>query len=71
MFAVNRLEVVVLVLWLVGIICALAYLARSSRRMAGVALVAVAIVVPVAGSLVAVAVFAMHARRGSLQHQPQ
>lgn len=62
MFAINGAEALLAALWLIGVVCAVANLARGRRGPSGVALLAAAIVVPVLGSLLAVAVFVMHMR---------
>jgi hypothetical protein len=66
-FAINGTEAVLTALWLIGTALAVANYTRGHRGLRGVALIAAAVVVPVLGSLLAVAVFAMHLRGGA-QH---
>jgi multisubunit Na+/H+ antiporter MnhG subunit len=67
MFGINGVEALFVVLWLVGIACAVADHQRGHRRAV---LIAVAVVVPVLGSLLAVAVFAAHYRGGAHHVDP-
>ncbi len=67
MFAVTATEALLLVLWLIGVGCAVAVYTDGRRGLRGVALIAVAVVVPVLGSLLAVAVFAVHGRGAARQ----
>ncbi len=71
MFAINGTEAVLAVLWLVGTACAVADYIRGHRGLRGVALIAAAVVVPVLGSLLAVAVFAMNMRGGAEHAGPR
>lgn len=65
MFAITGAEALLVALWLIGVVCAFANYSRGHRGLSGVALIAVAVVVPVLGSLVAVAVFGMNVRGGA------
>lgn len=62
MFALTGSEALLAALWLLGVGCAVAAYTHGRRGLRGVALIAAAAVVPVLGSLLAVAVFAMHMR---------
>jgi|tagenome__1003787_1003787.scaffolds.fasta_scaffold19906701_1 hypothetical protein len=64
MFAMNGPEALLTVLWLIGVVFAVANYGRGHRGLSGVALIAVAFVVPVLGSLAAIAVFVLNARGG-------
>ena len=68
MFAINGPEALLAVLWLVGVVFAVANYGRGHRGLSGVALVAAAFVVPVLGSLAAVAVFLLN-MRGDTAHR--
>ncbi len=68
MFAINGPEGLLLVLWLIGVVCAVANYALSRRGLGGVLLVAAAIAVPVVGSLFAVVVFALDERARRSNH---
>jgi hypothetical protein len=63
MFGINGTEALLVALWFIGIASAIAAYVNGHRGLRGVMLIAVAVVVPVLGSLLAVAVFAMHVRR--------
>ena len=67
MFAINGTEALLVALWLIGVACAVANYTHGHRGLRAVALIAAAVVVPVLGSLLAVAVFAVH-KRGRVQH---
>lgn len=67
MFAMNGTEALLAALWLIGIACSVANYTHGHRGLSGVTLIAAAVVVPVLGSLLAVAVFVMHVRGGA-QH---
>jgi hypothetical protein len=68
MFAINGPEGLLLVLWLIGVVCAVANYSLGRRGLGGVLLVAAAIVVPVVGSLFAVVVFALDERARRSNH---
>jgi L-cystine uptake protein TcyP (sodium:dicarboxylate symporter family) len=59
MFAINGTEALLSALWLIGLVCAVASYSQGRRGLGGAALIAAAVVVPVLGSLLAVAVFVM------------
>jgi hypothetical protein len=67
MFGVNATEAFLVALWLIGIGCAVAGCAHGRHGLRGAALIVVAVVVPVLGSLLAVAVYVTHLR-GTPQH---
>jgi hypothetical protein len=59
MFAINGPEALTSALWLIGVVCAVASYSQGRRGLGGVGLIAAAVVVPVLGSLLAIAVFVM------------
>ena len=63
MFGVNATEAFLVALWFIGTGCAVANYAQGQRGLRGAVLIAVAAVVPVLGSLTAVAVFVTNLRR--------
>ncbi len=63
MFGINGTEAVLVALWFIGVASAIATYAHGHRGLRGAMLIAIAVVVPVLGSLLAVAVFALHMRR--------
>jgi hypothetical protein len=62
MFAINGTEALLAAVCLVGVVCAVASYSQGRCGLGGVMLIAAAVVVPVLGSLLAVAVFAMNMR---------
>ena len=62
MFAVDGTEGLLLALWLIGVVCAIADYSRGFRGLGGLALIGTAVVIPVVGSLLAVVVFMMDMR---------
>lgn len=68
MFAINVPEGLLLVLWLTGVVCAVANYSLGRRGLGGALLIAAAIVVPVVGSLFAIIGFALDERTRRAGH---
>jgi hypothetical protein len=69
MFAINGPEALTTLLWLVGVVFAVANYGRGHRGLGGVALIAAAVVVPVLGSLAAIAVFLLNMRSDTVRRE--
>lgn len=68
MFAINVPEGLLLVLWLIGAVCAVANYSMGRRGLGGALLIAAAFLVPVVGSLFASIVFALDERTRRAGH---
>ncbi|MFC8732555.1 hypothetical protein ACFT5B_08865 [Luteimicrobium sp. NPDC057192] len=62
MFELSPAEAVVVVAWLVGIGCAVARVRAAGPRLTSLGVLALAVVVPVVGSLLAMAAFVRRSR---------